>query len=209
MEGMSNSLFLDPFQDPFAAPGAGDGSAPDRDAGSPAAAADTVPGTVVDSGAAADRADRSVAAVVPLDLVDAAGAFLDDTHLWWPREFKATDREGHVYFGQGELGEEGTDGEVHRWGALLGVSDATVELDWLGRQPPVPGSAAGSAAGVDAGRDGGVRLFLTWASSGSDGTSNDTELSVRGAGAGEWVEEWRVLLSAFARFTGGRVLESA
>lgn len=197
MEGMSNSLFLDPFQDPFSAsdPGPG-GPAPDGPA-LPESSGETVPGSVVDSGAAADRADRTVAVFTPLDLVDAASAFLDDTHLWWPREFKATDRDGHVYFGEGQVLEEGTEGEIHLWGTVLGASDTTLEMEWLGRQPPVAGAPAGAVEGS--------RVFLSWTAADSGGT----ELTVRGTGAAPWVEEWETLLGALARFTGGRPLDPA
>ncbi|MGM7669609.1 hypothetical protein [Microbacterium sp. A93] len=194
---MSNSLFLDPFQDPFAAPGPGAGGV-EESPEVPARAADTVPGTVVDSGPAADRADRSSVSVgVPLDLVDAASAFLEDTHLWWPRDLKATDREGHVYFGEGQVLEEGTEGEVHPWGTVLGASDTTLELDWRGRAPAVPGAATVSSEGA--------RVFLTWGAVASGGA----ELSVRGREPERWLGEWSAILAAFARFTGGRVLEDA
>lgn len=194
MDGMSESLFLDPFQDPHAVAGPG-ASAGDESPGVQPAAAETVPGTVVDSGAAADRADRAVAVLTPLEIVDAAGAFLDDAHLWWPRDAKATDPDGHVYFGQGQLLEEGTEGEVHRWATVVGASETTLELDWLGRVPAVAGASSVPAEGG--------RVFLSWTA----GDSAGTELSVRGSEPARWLGEWRAILTAFGRFTGGRMLE--
>ncbi|MEV4902600.1 hypothetical protein AB0K08_14830 [Citricoccus sp. NPDC055426] len=194
---MSSSLFLDPFQDPHAAPGPGAVSAGGEPPGVPPTAAETVPGTVVDSGAAADRADRAVAVLTPLDIVDAAGAFLDDAHLWWPRAVKATDPEGHVYFGQGQLLEEGTEGEIHRWATVVGASETTLELDWLGRAPAVAGASSVPAEGG--------RVFLSWTA----GESAGTELRVRGSEAARWLGEWTAILTAYGRFTGGRMLDEA
>ena len=95
----------------------------------PAEALDIVPGEVVDSAATSDRADQSVAAATPLDLVDAVGAFLEDTHLWWPRDVKATDRDGHVFFAEGQLLEEGSVGKIHRWGTVQDATDSALVLD--------------------------------------------------------------------------------
>lgn len=197
MESMSNSLFLDPFQDPSAAPAGASADSADPGSECPAPSAETLPGVVVDSAATVDRAGRVLAALTPLDLVDTAGAFLDDTHLWWPADLKATGSEGHVYFGEGKILEEGTEGEIHHWGTVLGASETTLEVDWLGHRPDVPGAPAAV--------EEGSRIFLSWTGSAPIGT----ELSVRGADSGSWVGEWDGVLTAFARFTGGRRREGS
>lgn len=189
MEGMPHSLFLDPFQDPSAAAGA---SASASEA--PADAMQVVPGEVVDSAPAADRADQAVSAATPLDLVDAVGAFLEDTHLWWPRDAKATDRDGHVFFAEGQLLEEGSEGKIHRWGTVRHATDSALELDWFGRDPAAPASAPGAPPAAQA-----SLVILSWSAPATGGA----ELTARGTGPDRWIEEWTALLGAFARFTGG------
>ena len=156
-----------------------------------------MPGEVVDSAATSDRADQSVAAATPLDLVDAVGAFLEDTHLWWPRDVKATDRDGHVFFAEGQLLEEGSVGKIHRWGTVQDATDSALVLDWFGRDPVAP-PAAPDAVPASA---QGARVVLSW----SAGASGGAELTARGTGPARWTEEWTALLGAFARFTGGRL----
>lgn len=246
---MSQSLFLDPFQDPAESSSphaaeqesihpAGDG------AWGPSSRGETVPGEVLDSAAAIDRAELSVSVAVPLDVVDAVGAFLEDTHLWWPRDEKATDRDAHVFFAEAQLLEEGSEGELHRWGRVLDASDDGLELEWLGRGPqhaagsttsaPGVGHTARSAAGSVAGSGGtessdqGSRVYLSWQAdqqgqSDRQGRTGPVEqsappaqsplsggavLAAQGTGFGPWLGEWTALLAAFARFTGGHLLEA-
>lgn len=246
---MSQSLFLDPFQDPAesSSPHA-DEQEPIHPAGDgawgPSSRGETVPGEVLDSAAAIDRAKLSVSVAVPLDVVDAVGAFLEDTHLWWPRDEKATEPDAHVFFAEAQLLEEGSEGELHRWGRVLDASDDGLELEWLGRGPQhaagnvtsAPGvghtarSAAGSVAGAGAtpSPDQGTRVYLSWRAvqqgqsvqQGRRGLieqsappvqsplSGGAVLTARGTGSGQWLGEWTALLRAFARFTGGRLMEA-
>ena len=158
---------------------------------------ETIRGTVVHSVPAADAAEGVVAVHVPLEVLDATDAFLDDAHLWWPRAFKATDSDGHVYVGDGGLNEEGSDGEVHVWASVMNAVDNSLELEWFGRQAALPGVAP------DAGES--VRLFLSWAVSPEGGSM----VAVRGPGAGEWRQDWDAVLAGFARFTGGHRFDEA
>lgn len=189
MRGMSESLFLDPF----AVPSSGEHGPPSTDAG--ASTGDVVPGTVVNSAPASAEASHAVNASIPLDLDQAVGAFLDDTHLWWPRELRATGEAGHVYFGDGALLEEDADspdGDLdapYEWAALADASEGTLELDWWG--------------GHRDAADSPVRLYLTW----SAGPGGGAELIVRGNEPTSWLEEWTAVLGAFTRFTGGSLAE--
>lgn len=196
MEDMSDSLFLDPFRVPSTG-GAQDPSfvSPPQD---PADATETVPGEVVDSAASSGMVDRSVGVATPLDLVDAVAALLEDIHLWWPRELKATDRDGHVSFAEGQILEEGSDEGLHRWSAVHQASDSALELDWFGWEPAE--SMAGQGAVPASSR--ATRVHLSWQA----GESGGSELRARASEPGRWVEQWTALLGSFARFTGGRVL---
>lgn len=197
MEGMSDSLFLDPFRLPDEQPAAPDAThATSAPMASAAPAGETIAGTVVESAPASDAADVGLAVQVPLDAVAAAGAFLDDVHLWWPRDRKATDADGHLSFGGGELQEEGTDGEIHRWAVVAGAVDGVLELDWEG--PPL-------SPGPDSVRAEGPRLFLSWAETSDGGTA----VTVRGTSGGSWQEDWEHVLAAFSRFTGGGAVHGA
>ena len=204
MEGMPHSLFLDPFQEPSAASDANASGPNASGSEGPSDGIEVVPGEVVDSAAASERADRTVAVATPLDLVDAVGAFLEDTHLWWPRDLKATERDGHVFFAEGQLTEEGIEGQIHRWGTVQDATDAALELDWFGREPAGPGAAAAAVPGAVPAASQGSRVVLSW----SAGASGGAELSARGTGSAPWREEWTALLGAFARFTGGHALSA-
>lgn len=185
---MSESLFLDPF----AVPARGEDSPPSKEAG---ASGDVVAGTVVSSGPSSAEATHALNASIPLDLDQAVGAFVDDTHLWWPRALRATGEAGHVYFGDGALLEEDADGPggdqdpPYEWAAVAGAADGTLELDWWGgyRDPA----------------DAPVRLYVSW----SAGPRGGAELSVRGNEPTSWLEEWTAVLGAFTRFTGGSLAE--
>ncbi|NUL44277.1 hypothetical protein F7P69_03580 [Cellulosimicrobium funkei] len=186
---MSESLFLDPF----AVPVRDEPGAPRTDAG--AARADVVPGTVVNSGPASAEATHALNASIPLDLDQAVGAFVDDTHLWWPRSLRATGEAGHVYFGDGSLLEEDADSSAgdqdppYEWAALVGAAEGALELDWWGSRREAA--------------DAPVRLYVTW----SAGPRGGAELSVRGNEPTSWWDEWTAVLGAFARFTGGSLAE--
>lgn len=208
---MSQSLFLDPFQDPA------ESSSPHASeqepihpaaegAWGPSSRGETVPGEVLDSDAAIDRADLSVSVAVPLDVVDAVGAFLEDTHLWWPRDEKATEPDAHVFFAEAQLLEEGGEGELHRWGRVLDASDDGLELEWLGRGPQ---RAAGSATSASPDQPA-TRVYLSWRADqqAQSAPSGGAVLVARGTGSGPWLGEWTALLRAFARFTGGRLMEA-
>lgn len=201
MEGMSESLFLDPFQfPPQQSPSADEGPGQDGDGtfgertgrDRPPGSAETIQGTVVESVPASEAADGVLAVHVPLDVLDATDAVLDDAHLWWPRAFKATDSDGHVYFGDGGLNEEGTGGDVHAWATVVNTVAGGLELEWFGRRAALPGATAESGESV--------RLFLSWVADPEGGAT----VTVRGPGVGEWLQDWDAVLSGFARFTGGR-----
>lgn len=180
-----------PFLDPFAVPTGEEESSVSTDV-----PGDVVPGTVVASGPASAGATHAVCASLPLDLDQAVGAFVDDTHLWWPRALRATGEAGHVYFGDGGLLEEGADGSSgddqdppYEWATLAGAAEGTLELDWWGSHHDAATSP--------------VRLYVSW----SAGPRGGAELSVRGNEPTSWWEDWTTILGAFTRFTGGSITE--
>ncbi|GAA1115798.1 hypothetical protein [Citricoccus alkalitolerans] len=182
-----------PFLDPFAVPTSGEHGPPGPDAGD--STGDVVPGTVVNSGPASAEATHALNASIPLDLDQAVGAFVDDTHLWWPRGLRATGEAGHVYFGDGALLEEDADGPAgdqnppYEWAVLAGAAEGALELDWWG--------------GHREAADSPVRLYLSW----SGGPRGGAELSVRGSEPTSWLEEWTAVLGAFTRYAGGSLAE--
>jgi hypothetical protein len=219
---MSDSLFLDPFAVPSRDPRADDASAgpqgmrPGAQGAEQGAAEPVVAGTVVDSSPASENAKEAVTALVPLDLEQTVGAVLDDTHLWWPRDLRATGADGHVFFEDGKLLEEGGEGEAHLWADIRGTAAAELDLEWFGRgagggttredvtaQDAGSSSASSSTGGstrADAPpqRGSGTRLFL-----GFEQTGQGTNVTVKGNRPASWAEEWTRVLGALAKFTGG------
>jgi hypothetical protein len=218
---MSDSLFLDPFAVPSSDPHAHDGR-DDSQQQSPSPQDSrnrpqepVVAGTVLGSAPASENATEAVTAVVPLELEQAVGAVVDDTHLWWPRDRRATGADGHVYVEDGKLLEEDGTGGFHVWAEIVGTAAAELELDWFGggspRDPVNEGesgldSGASEPAGHSSRRDAvpkpgtGTRLFL-----GFEPQEQGTAVTVRGSAPGPWRNEWTALLESLGRFTGGEL----
>lgn len=124
---------------------------------------------------------------VPLAVDRAIEAFTEYPHLWWPLDLRRTGAEGHVEFTGGALSEEGTDGTVHEWAQLESVEPGELVLLWAGRD-----TDGGAGAPVDVHFDsnnGQERTMVTVRT--EDGTAR---------------QDWELLLTGFARFTGGTLL---
>ena len=175
---MSESI----FHDPFARPPAGQ----DASTGGP-----VPPGAEAQASSAGGDAPapRQLTAEVPLAEDQAVEAFLEYPHLWWPAAMRACGEGSHVGLEEGLLVEEGEDGRRHSW-ARIGAVDAEGLhfrwVGWLGR--------TGAGPSCDA-----VVGFEP-----APGQPFGTVVTVTVSGPASSVEEWAVLMSAYARFSGGR-----
>lgn len=133
----------------------------------------------------------TAAAEVPRGLEEAFNGFTDGIHLWWPDEQTQFGAGTHPEFTDGQLFEEGENGEVALWATIESAATNQLTLQWSrGGAIQAPSRVHISFLAVSE----GTRVELShdgWAR-GNDGVSQF-----------EAAPDWAGILGRYRRFMGG------